>query len=459
MPRILPFIGAFLPVLLLIGCETHRVNPDPMPSRPVPAAYSVAPDIAALPSQSPWYEAFQQPALNALMANAFQDNLDIQQAVARLTQARAVAQAAGADRLPAIGATANASQGWEDGDGGYTAAQAGLSMSWDMDIFNRLSNTTKVRQAEAQAAVAELDAMHLAISAELAQSFFIAAAQQAQLKLLAQQDDADTRRLDLVTRRFQGGLGTKVDVLQQQSQLAATQSLMPPVKASLRVAENRLDVLVGVAPDGVDRVSPATGLPESVVLPPLGVPSDLLRSRPDLRVMQKNLVASDAQIAAAIADRLPRVTLTGTLLVTAGETAANTASLLGGLVQPLLDWGKRKAEVTRNKGLYQERLAAYTQLYLKAVEEVENALYQESQQREYVQRLEVQRALLAQTLMAAEAVYKAGDSDYLAVLNALTTLNDIDRTLITQRLNLVLARISVYRALGGPLPAMTGKTG
>ncbi|MES2729061.1 MAG: efflux transporter outer membrane subunit [Pseudomonadota bacterium] len=432
------------------GCDMHRMTKDPAPSRVAQPQYSIPTTTPSLPLAKAWYESFQHPGLNALEQAALQDNLDIAQAVARLAQANALARAARGASRPQVDGVIEGGQSWNDGNSDGGGVQGGIAASWDLDIFNRLSNTASARQLEAAAAAADIAAMRLAISAELAESWFKAAAQQAQLALLQRQSDTGTRSLELIDMRFQAGLGTRVDVLQQQSQLAGTQSLIPPTEANLRVAENRLDVLTGAAPDAVNRVPGDTALPDLAALPPLGVPSDLLQARPDLLALQNRLVASDAQIGAAIADRLPRVTLSGALLA-GGGSMADQASILGGLVQPLLDWGQRKAEVTRNKALYQERLAAYTQAYLRAVEQVENALYQENRQRAYVQRLAVQRATLAETLAAAEAVYKAGDSDYLAVLTAMDGLHDVERTLINQRLNLVLARIAVYRALGGPL--------
>ena len=105
--------------------------------------------------------------------------------------------------------------------------------------------------------------------------------------------------------------------------------------------------------------------------------------------------------------------------------------------------------VKRNEALYKERLAIYTQRYLEAVEDVENVLYQENKQREYIKRLEARRSILAETVDETEALYTQGISDYLPVLNALQDLRAIERDLISEQLNLLNFRVALHRAVGG----------
>ena len=216
-------------------------------------------------------------------------------------------------------------------------------------------------------------------------------------------------------------------------------------------------MLLGIMPDGKNRVSETEDLSFMEQVPAVGVPSDLLLRRPDLRSAQASLVASDADIGAAIADRLPRITLDGSYLYSDIESFSRQSFtgpvgiIAATFIQPLLDWGRRKAEVERNRALYVERLAAYTQLYLEAVEEVENALYQERKQRDFIKRLEARRDILQATVNETEELYFAGVDDYLPVLDALQELREVERDLITQRLALVSFRIRLYRAIGGPV--------
>lgn len=175
----------------------------------------------------------------------------------------------------------------------------------------------------------------------------------------------------------------------------------------------------------------------------------LLQRRPDLRAQRHRLVAADARIAVAIADRLPNVTLGAGMYYSESFSYEGPLGLIStSLLQPLLDWGARKAAVTRNRALYEEALAAYGALYLQAIEEVENALYQERQQQDYLRRLEIHRDILARTVDETRERYVQGVGDYLDVISALEALHTVERTLIAARYDLILYRITLHRAVG-----------
>jgi len=272
--------------------------------------------------------------------------------------------------------------------------------------------------------------------------------------LLEQQIDLDRDLLELTELRFEAGITASVDVLQQSSQLAETESLVPPTEALLRVSENRLDVLIGQAPDAVDRVDDDDRFVAIGELPFIGVPSDLLLNRPDLRSFKSELIAADAEIGQAIAERLPRITLDGSFFYGDGSEFSGPAGiLLGSIVQPLLDWGARKAQVERSRALYIERLAVFSQAYLTAIEDVENTLYQERKQREFLDRLERRRRFLERTVEETRDRYTNGLTDFLPVLDALKELQRIERVIVRQERALLGFRIQLHRALGGRVNA------
>ena len=253
-----------------------------------------------------------------------------------------------------------------------------------------------------------LQTTRLTLSAEVANAWFGAVAANRRIALLRGQLTLDRELLDLLQLRFDHGVGTRVDVMRQQARVADSETLIPLAQSDLAVFENRLDVLSGRC-HGRPRVPVDEALDFAAQLPPLGVPAELLLRRPDLRAARAELVAADAEIAAAIADRLPRVTLDGSLVFS--DTASFTgpvALIAGAFVQPLLDWGRRKAEVERNEALYRERLAAFTQQFLEAVEAVDSALVRERRQREFLQRLAHQRDILQQTVDASKDRYTQG---------------------------------------------------
>jgi len=434
-------------VLGISACAPHAIESNPSPGIIAPAQFTMSGTGQSTGTR--WYDAFHDQTLNGLIETAFISNLDVQQARARLLQAGFLTDALSAGRLPQLGATAQGQVQKIEGDDRTDVAGIGAALNWEIDAFNRIGNQITASKYEEEAARADIEAVRLSLSAEMAEAYFNAIADKARLKLLRLQSESDNKSLDLIRQRHDAGIGTQVEVLQQQSVLADTEALIPVAEASLRMFENRLDVLTGAAPDGTDRVTQDDFTTIGDV-PPVGVPSDLLLKRPDLLALKNRLVAQDAEIGAAIADRLPHITLSGTTLLSSGGSGY-AASAVAALVQPLLDWGARKAEVERNKALYQEYLAAFTQAYLSAIEDVENTLYREQKQRDYIRLLEVRRGLLSNTLDAANAVYRSGESDYLPVLTAVRDLHSVERELVTQRLNLVLYRIRLHRALGGSL--------
>lgn len=437
----------------LSACSFHDINRDPVPSVKAIETFSMEDQAGALQLDGkPWWGAFNRPVLNALIAHALVNNQDVAQSIATYKQARAISNMTGSDRLPQLDLESNASKDWEGSDAQRGASDIGGALSWEIDVFDRIGSARRADIYEAQARMYDVDATRLTLSAEVANAYFGAVSAQERIKLLRSQLKLDRELQGLLELRLNNGVGTNVDVLQQKSRVADSEALIPVAQSEAAVFENRLDVLLGFVPDGQSRVQDDESLDFISTMPAIGVPAVLLLNRPDLKSAQASLIAADADIASAIADRLPRITLTGSYAFS--DTASYTGPvglIMGGFIQPLLDWGKRKSEVERNEALYEERLARFTQTFLEAVEDVENALIQERKQREYIYRLQQREAILKETVSATEDRYTEGVDDYLPVINALQELREVERNLITQRLELINIRISLFRAIGGPI--------
>ncbi|MDQ8181970.1 efflux transporter outer membrane subunit [Pelagicoccus sp. SDUM812005] len=440
-------------VLLLSGCASFDREDVPNPPEVSPlASYSFASqgDIAA----APWWESFDRPALNALVALSLSQNYDLAQSVSVLRQAQSIAQRSRGGRYPSLDLEGSASQDWEDGESQRGSAEAGLALSWEVDVWNRIGAAAKADQLEAQARAADVDAVKLSLSVEVANAYFGVVAARERLELLKAQVKLDRELENLLQLRLDNGVGAQVDVLQQQARVADSETLIPLAESELAVFENRLDVLLGENPDGQARVAVSESLSFDRNLPAIGVPAALLLNRPDLRSAYSELVAADHDIAAAIADRFPSITLSASYLLSDDSSFTGSVfDLAASFVQPLLDWGVRKAEVERNKALYEGRLAAYTQLFLEAVEAVENALVREVKQSEFLEKLTVQRDLLQRTVDAAETRYTQGVDDYQPVINVLRELRAVERNMITAKRDLLQARVDLFRAIGGPIGA------
>ncbi len=440
-------------ILLLTGCQSHTINPSPEPLRKAGAAYSI-PSPTSKPVDQSWWASFEDAKLDRLIDKALANSFDIMRGLARLDQADALTRQAKAARLPQVDIEANVLRDWADGETRNRLDSIGGALAWEVDVFNRLGSAALARQSERAARREDLEALRLSLSAEVTVAYFDAIEQRSQLALLAKQIDADQDLLELTELRFKAGLTASVDVLQQSSVLAETKSLVPPTEALLRVSENRLDVLIGQPPDAVDRVNDSDRFVDIEDLPFTGVPSDLLLNRPDLRALRNELIAADAEIGQAIAERLPRITLDGSFFYGDGSDFSGPAGiLLGSIVQPLLDWGARKAEVERSRALYVERLALFSHAYLQAIEDVENTLYQERKQREFVDRLERRRQFLERTVDETRDRYTNGLTDFLPVLDAIKELQRIERIIVRQERALLGFRIQLHRALGGRVKA------
>ena len=205
-------------------------------------------------------------------------------------------------------------------------------------------------------------------------------------------------------------------------------------------------------PDGVDRVAADEDL-RFVQTYRMSGCRRIYYCRPDLRAQLRVLQAADADIRAAMPIACRVLRWTGHIYILMRHHTGPLGTIVGNFVQPLLDWGKRRAAVTENKAIYEEELARFTQTYLEAVRDVENALYQERRQREYLARLEERRDILEETVSETDARYKQGIDDYLPVINALQELREVERRLITEQRALVDYRIDLYRAVGGNIDA------
>ena len=423
------------------SCALHRPRSADTPPIPLPDAFAHAAGERTLAER--WWEEIGDPALNELMSEALRGSFDLARAQARLEQAEAVASAAGADRRPQLTLEAGARRARTIGAAGPQAGQAveantfslGLAAAYELDLWGRVGATARAARREAEASRDDVATARLSLAAELADAWLQAREQAEQLALLETQRRAGRDYVELTERRFAEGQATALDVLQQRQQNAALGALAPPIEARYAVLRHQLAVLAGRAPG--DAPAPPRGLPELPPLPAAGVPADLLARRPDVRAAMARLAAADERIAAAVAARLPALRFSASAGYQAGEVSALfdewIGNLIGNLALPLLDGGRRAAEVRRARAALREQAAAAAQTLLRAMREVEDALVQEERQRETARRLETQARLAAETLAQAREQHVNGLSDYLSVLTAVDRLQAIERSLVAAR--------------------------
>ncbi len=273
-----------------------------------------------------------------------------------------------------------------------------------------------------------------------------------EINLVHAQIEHNQTILELLEMRHRRGMSSLLDVTQQRQILAETEALLPPMESTCAVAMNALRTLLGKYPQDALPIQ-SKQLPDLPDLPALGLPADLLATRPDIRSAGLALRAADWRVAAARADRLPSLRLSAS----AGYQADSwsllfdnwMAMLAGSVTGPIFEAGRRKAEVMRTQAVVDERLAQYRLTVITAVREVEDALVQETKQGAYIEALDRQLRIAREAHEQAMDRYRKGLNSYLPVLSALTTIQHIERAMVRARLNHALFRQQLHLALGG----------
>jgi NodT family efflux transporter outer membrane factor (OMF) lipoprotein len=467
-------------VLLLSGC---LVGPDfhsPHPAVPAAFANATAPgperaadecvDEASLAS---WWLNFQDDELTRLVARARENNLDLKIAETRLLQARAQRSLAVAGLLPTVDVSSSyrrsgsksgsrsldvpdSLSGIGRGSGEHSTAEAGFDAQWELDFFGKYRREYEAADAELGASREDLRDVLVTLTADVAMRYFDIRELEAQLAISRKNVETLERTAELTERRQQGGFVNGLDAANAKAQLASSRSALPQVEAELNTAKTELALLLGI-PTADLQLEPAA-VPELPAVPDLlsvGVPSQLLRRRPDIRRAEAQLHAETARVGAAVADLFPRFSISG-LLSWQGSTFAalldgtNRSWSIGpGLSWPVFDGGRVTATIEFQQYTEQQALLVYRQAVLAALRDVENALtlYTHESQRQSNLQIAVEQSETAEAL--AEKLYRAGSSDYLNVLAAQRGLYSTRLALLQSRRDNLSNIIALYKALGG----------
>lgn len=418
---------------------------------------------------SPWWKRFEDPVLNRLVETALAQNLDIEQTMARVDQARAALRVAGAALRPAGTVEASAArvrQSTESGLGRLSGLAPGFSRSvdqfdlstgasWEIDLAGGLRRGREMAAYELEAAEASGAAMRLTIAGETADAYVQLRAQQALLAIALEQAEASERLARLVTTRARAGEASQREVEQAEAAAAAARAAVAPLRAGIEAQLNRLAVLLGRTPqaDRLGLEAPAA-IPRAV-LDGAGTPGELLRRRPDLIAAERRLAASHARLGMALAEYYPKLSLSA-LIGFQSQAASDLLSGRANLIQAatgmrwrLFDFRRINAEVAVARGAEREALAAYAQSVLRAAEDVETmfAAFTAAEVQEAALTRQVEAARHARLL--TEQAWRAGEVSLIEVLLA-------DHALLTARAALANASaqsarslIACYRALGG----------
>ena len=459
--------------LAFAGCATTPLDELAEPAFEMPARFGASGEAA---TDSRWWTAFHDPGLDTLVERALGNNFSLASTYARVEQARATLASANADLFPSVDASFEQSgtrrsnngasvSGSTAGSNGIVLDQSGsnwsetrtlqFSAAYELDLWGRLRNARSAALFDARATAADYQAAAITLTADLASNWYQLQELRARIALLESQIQTNRDVLDLTTYAFKYGQSQAADVLRQRQAVESVRGQLEQAQASEAVLEHALATLVGVAPKDLD--IPEGDLIELPALPDTGVPAAALMRRPDVRQQFYSLAAADRRVAVAVANRYPQLSLSASVSATndSGDLFSNwITQLAANLTQPIFDAGSRAAEVDRSRAVVAEEVADYQQSMLEALQETEDALTNEYRQKRYLQRLDEQLRLSRESVANLRLRYLRGATDYLDVLDALLTRQNLQVDYLAARRQLIDYRINLYRALAGDIDSL-----
>ena len=458
--RALPVTVFAAAVLLVAGCA---VGPNyERPAQALPAQYPAGTDAAGtagaeVPLQ--WWTLYRQPELDRVVAQALERNRDIEQAVARVEQADALARQAGAALLPRVDLSASGARArvspltFPPNGATGNQFQLGLSASFEIDFWGKLRRTREAARAALLSSSYASDTVRLTVAALTAQSWFGLRSLDEQIVLTRSTLQTREEGLRLLGLRLQGGTGSQLDVEQAEGLRAASAVLLRDLQRQRALAQTQLGVLTGQ----LDLALPETPL-ASLPLPPqppAGLPSALLERRPDVRSAEQQLAAASARIGAARAEQLPSITLTGgvgfesTELSDLLKSPSRIWSVGAGLAQPLFDAGRLAARTDQASAAHREARGAYRGVVEDAFKDVADALATLQAAQGSQEDLARADRAAANALKLARSRYDVGYTGHLDLLDAQRTAAAAQLDLVRNRQAQLAASVDLFRALGG----------
>lgn len=456
-------LAPLLAAMVLAGCASAPFEPAAAPNAPV-AFKSIDGRWAALaPAESQargeWWKAFADPLLDDLVARADRHNTGIQLAAARLAQARALVRSTNADRLPQVGVGASATrQTLPPGSGAApgqaaTALSAAASVSWEPDLFGRLAKAGDAASLDAQSREALVQSTRLLVQSDVAQTYFVLRALDAERALVRQTVAAYRDTLRLTERRFQAGDVSELDLARVRTEVASTESQALALDRRRAQLEHALAVLLGELPSGFTLAEAdwSGALPQ---VPP-GLPSSVLARRPDVAAAQRAMQAAQLRAGVARSAWFPDVALTAS----AGFASTELSDLfkwsarawgVGALLSlPVFDGGRREAGVQSANAQWDAAAASYREQVLVAFRDVEDQLSALSLLADQANAQAQAVEWASRATVLSNARYRNGYVSQLELLDARRSELANRRQALQVRAAQYEATVGLIRALGG----------
>jgi outer membrane protein, multidrug efflux system len=403
-----------------------------------------------------WWTAFNDPNLTSLIDRAIKSNLDLQQAEARLLQARAAHGVITGQQWPTVDVTGSETRSRATTSQKSNLFKAGLDAAWELDIFGGIRRNVEAANADVNAALEDQRDTLVTLTAEVALNYIELRGYQQEIVIAQNNLKAQQHSAELTRKRLEGGFVSSLDTANADALLATTASQIPTLETSAQQTIYNLSVLLGREPAALlEELSPSFSIPTTPPEVPVGLPSELLRRRPDIRRAEAQIHAATARIGVATADLFPKFNLTGLISLqssnlNSGMNWENRIWSYG----PSIDWqifnaGSVKSNVEVKKALEKQALLTYQQTVLTALKDVENALIAYTKEQERRKALLDAAAANRKALDIATKLYTQGQTDFLNVLDAQRSLYSSEDSLVQSTRNLSTDLVALYKALGG----------
>jgi multidrug efflux system outer membrane protein len=452
---------AFAALLALGGC---LLGPDyARPKVDVPATYRFTQGEAADIANIVWWEQFQDPVLDQLIATALLENRDVKIAAARVDEFRGQFVTTRSGLFPQIGAGADASRQRTSQSAGipipngispiYNQFDATVSVAWEIDLFGKVRRQTEAARANLLASEEGRRATILTLVSSVASAYINLRNLDRQLEIAKETVESRDESVRVFTLRFKGGEVSQMELAQSQSEYEAAKATIPQIELQIGQQENALSVLIGKNPGAILRGRELSTMGTPPI--PNGLPSELLERRPDLLQAEQALVAENALIGAAKALYFPSISLTGLFGTVSSQFSnlftgpARVWSFAGSVTQPIFTAGNIAGQVKQAEARQQEALFSYEKSIQVAFQEVEDALIS-------VQKTHEQLAVVANQVEAlhtyarlARLRYEGGYTSYIEVLDAERSLFNAQLSYTQTQGAELTSFVSLYKAMGG----------
>jgi len=448
--------------LLLAACRIPVQDP-PASTLEVPGSWRahdsiepprIGPDAAV---EREWWRAFGDPALDALVARALAHNGDLRTALSRLQEYQARIRVARSAQEPSLSVNAGPTRARVISPFGTpaesTTITGNVQAAYELDPFGRLEAATRAARFDYAAQQAALEAVALSVAANTASGYLNLRGLDAQLALARATLQTRQQSLDLARRQFEVGYSSRLELSQAEAEYRNTAATVPQLERAITQQENALNLLLGASPGQVARGAELIALQPPPIAP--GLPSELLRRRPDIAQAERSVAAADASLAAARDQMLPSLRLTASV----GAYAHNLSDLLGNpiglwsvggsVLAPIFDAGRLRAQAEISASLRDRAVFAYESVVRNAFAETENALAGVGRLREQLEQAEARRVATAEALRIAHNRYRNGYSSYLEELDAQRNAFSAENNVLQLRASWLAAHVDLYRALGG----------